>query len=719
MLDLLGPNCTGMSLKVVASMSLVLDEPRTAQQNAAADSDMIFNNTDNMVVNDDANNNVNDDVMSGDANGIDNTAPLDDEPEDDDRIRLEDINIDPDEYNPRSFNTSYNPKMDFCVTSTLWKKMLVRRAMTEVSVAEINDISHGVPENTDKLVDILFDIHNKRQRIVILPDFDMDGISAGTLGFAGLAELGFTVSLYIPDPNEGYGFGPKQVDRIVMQYPDVAAIITCDNGITCFDGINHGNDLGIRMLVTDHHQPGKIPTNAEVEVDPMRGSDGYAHPQICGAVVLWQVLSAYAAKYCDTFMQEQIARLVVFAGFGTVSDCMPMMYENRAFVSRSIDILRLVYDNGSYDFVNNLSGCDIYRAAFKGLRVMLDAFVDKGYFDPVVATEKFYGWSLAPTFNSVKRLGEDMHDAFGVFFDVANAQAHMRRLIELNELRKQLVNREYQRLVARLEDGDMPYGPYIFVTDSDPGVAGLLATKLMAHVDGPVFVLTHRDGETSYHGSGRSPVWYQALTRLRKAGFAVAGHELAFGAGAKDERTLKAFAAFLETDVEQERELNEAVAAPGFLDWAVGWHVGFAPDGDVDLNDFAMYINDIDMNRPFGPGFDMPQGAVVFDPRDPSVEYRRMGAAGQHTKITLANGLSMIQWNLGDKIEMLRLMPYVAAIGEIGYNEFRGVTSMQIVGDFVGFETSDELQSWMLGPGQAARMSDSEVLASAMVSAND
>ncbi len=211
------------------------------------------------------------------------------------------------------------------------------------------------------------------------------------------------------------------------------------------------------------------------------------------------------------------------------------------------------------------------------------------------------------------------------------------------------------------------------------------------------------------------------------------GHELAFGAGAKDERTLKAFAAFLETDVEQERELNEAVAAPGFLDWAVGWHVGFAPDGDVDLNDFAMYINDIDMNRPFGPGFDMPQGAVVFDPRDPSVEYRRMGANGQHTKITLANGLSMIQWNLGDDIEMLRLMPYVAAIGEIGYNEFRGVTSMQIVGNFVGFETSDmqivgnfvgfetsdELQSWMLGPGQAARMSDSEVLASAMVSAND
>ncbi len=89
-------------------------------------------------------------------------------------------------------------------------------------------------------------------------------------------------------------------------------------------------------------------------------------------------------------MREQIARLVVFAGFGTVSDCMQMMYENRAFVSRSIDILRLVYDNGSYDFVNNLSGCDIYRAAFTGVRVMLDAIVDKGYFDPVVTTEKFY-----------------------------------------------------------------------------------------------------------------------------------------------------------------------------------------------------------------------------------------------------------------------------------------------------------------------------------------
>lgn len=610
------------------------------------------------------------------------------------------IDLQPESYNPDAWvpalpGDGASSQMEIPTTSNLWRAFLSRRSLDEAQIKEFNDPTHVAPENSDKLAAILKDIHDANERIVILPDFDMDGISAGTLGFAGLSELGFLVSLYIPDPNEGYGFGPEQVDRIRAQYPDTAAIITCDNGITCFDGIEYGNELGLKMLVTDHHMPGKHATQAMVEVDPMRQSDSYSHPGICGATVLFQVLQTYANTYCTPYYIEQINRLVVFAGFGTVSDCMPMLYENRDIVRQSMDVLRLVWDNGSDDFIKSLPGTNTYVNAFRGIRTMLQAFVDQGYFDPNEVTEKFYGWTLAPTFNSVKRLGEDMHHAFGVFFDIANASEHMRRLIELNNLRKAMVNNEFARLKAQYEDGYQPFGRYIFVTELDPGVAGLLATRLMSLTDGPAFVLTKNEQTGAFHGSGRAPVWYPALDRLRNNGFYAAGHMQAFGVGADSDVTLEKLNEFLDSDVDEFAELKEQMPT-GILDWAVGWHVDFAPDGHLDLYDTRKFMADVAMHAPYGPGFEAPVGAIVFDPNDASVEFSRMGSAKQHTKVTLTNGMQLIMWNVGDAIETIRQAPYVMAVGDIGFNTFAGWTSLQMVCDFVALESPQQLASLMV-----------------------
>lgn len=78
----------------------------------------------------------------------------------------------------------------------------------------------------DELTDLLHTLHTQQQRVVILPDFDMDGITAGTLGFAGLSLMGFTVSLYRPDPSAGYGFTEHDIDKIFDEFPDTRAVLT-------------------------------------------------------------------------------------------------------------------------------------------------------------------------------------------------------------------------------------------------------------------------------------------------------------------------------------------------------------------------------------------------------------------------------------------------------------------------------------------------------------
>ena len=246
-------------------------------------------------------------------------------------------------------------------------------------LTKISNPEHKVLANTDVFVNRLHELHESQDLVVVLSDFDMDGISAGTEGFAGLSELGFNVALFLPNPKEGYGFSPETIMKLWQQYPKVKAIITCDVGITCFEGVETAKNLGIDVLLTDHHSmddSGKLPDGAYCIVNPKceDAETGYVHSDICGAYVLYQLLESYAIKYCSRQVVEQIRRLRVFAGLGTVSDGMPLLYENRQLVMDAISIAKLVYAFGSDFVVNHMFGSDIYPRAFRGLHLVLPSF---------------------------------------------------------------------------------------------------------------------------------------------------------------------------------------------------------------------------------------------------------------------------------------------------------------------------------------------------------
>lgn len=530
---------------------------------------------------------------------------------------------------------------------------------------ELNRDEHEELLDVQTLADELKLIHDSQQLIVVLPDFDMDGISAGTIGFAGLSELGFRCALYRPDTVD-YGITPETIEHLVAEFSDAHAILTCDVGITACEGIDAAKQRGLKVFVTDHHVQ-QVQLGADVVVDPNRIDEMYGNSGICGAYVLWQVLAAYAAKYGTPFEQSQIERLRVFAGIGTISDSMPLVRENRQLVRDACGICRLVMEPF---FIDNMIGSYAYVHAFQGLHETLKLFVDMGKISHLRdITEDFFGFYLAPMFNAAKRMGGDMDVVFGVFFgDTPYENACT--LYDLNEKRKAIVEQYYDDMLER----EQPYEPYVYLTDAPSGLRGLLATKLNRETGEPVFVFAEDGGK--YRGSGRTPAWYQAVTELTNNGFWAAGHENAFGVGVTDIHELKALVAFLDDSVDMARDAVEFVEfEPDVL---ISTYDESA-DSNIDIPLFAEYCSEIRELAPFGRGFEAPRVALTFKPEDG--EWNVIGSLKQHLKISLPYGFDVCCWNQAGKIDELQVADEIMVIGSLEKNYYNDTCRVQFKGD--------------------------------------
>lgn len=566
-------------------------------------------------------------------------------------------------------------------------KMFETRGWTEDYVREIDRDGHESLMNADKLVDALDCARTSGFEITLLCDFDMDGIMSGVIGFAGLAELGFHVNLYIPDPEQGYGFKTRTIGDLMLQYPNTDVILTSDTGIGCHEGVDAANAYHVDIYITDHHEPPERPVNARIIVDPMQPGETYAHPGICGAYVLYQVIKAYADKYSGRETQEQIRRLRVFAGIGTISDSMPLQYENRQLVRDAVSICRMVYANNDPYLVENIYGCPQYQAAFRGLFSVLRLFAGNGKIsDPDDIDSEFIGFYLAPMFNSVKRVGRpgDMARAYGVFFG-ANPDEAAAYLYNLNNERKQIVSEAYARLVD-CDPSEQPYAPYIYISDARLGVLGLLAQKLVTETQHPCCVIRSENGRI--RGSGRSPEWYPFKSRAtaafdpRTAEFHIAGHQVAFGVGFDSWRGVTRLAEFLESDESTVRSSVDARAMRYVPDFTIA-HDGTG-DTVIDVMLFAEFLEEIKKLEPFGSGFRRPDILLKFHPGDG--EWLPMGKQRQHLKIRLPRGFDVVLFNQGGYINCRYDCDTWYVRGELGVNEYKGVQTVQFLGDFISPE---------------------------------
>lgn len=563
-------------------------------------------------------------------------------------------------------------------TNSLIKKTFENRGISdpEKYMTDINAANHDSFKDIDILCTHLRDIYINHKHVVVLPDFDMDGIMSGVIGFAGLSALGFSVSLFIPNPSDGYEFTADTIKRLISEYPDVNVILTCDVGISCIDGINYAVSQGIDVIVTDHHVQTLDMfnnTKASVVIDPMRYDETYEHAQICGAYVLQQCLQEYADRYCSIVECEQIRRLRVFAGIGTVSDSMPLRYENRTLVRDAVSICRLFFTGGMNFIYDAIQGDPVYCKAFCGLVTTLQLFKNMKVISSVDdITESFFGYYLAPMFNSVKRLSGDMTKAFGVFFGFM-PYYDANYLYELNLERKRLVADEFEKIL----ESNQPYAPYIYISDANAGILGLLATKLMNINHVPTVVVNkHNSG---YNGTGRSPEWYAFLSNVTPNGFDIAGHEYAFGISISDDVKLQELYILLDS-VTQDVISNspDVISSNSDVDFVIA--LDGSGDVGIDLFLFAEYLQELEWYRPFGADFPEPRIMIRFNAHDGN--WVTMGNAKQHLKIQLPYGFEVLCFNQAEYINKAYTDDELYVIGHLASNEFMGKFSVNFVGAF-------------------------------------
>lgn len=590
----------------------------------------------------------------------------------------------------------------------LFEIICERRGWNAKSLAEFDDPNYDKLLDMDLMVEHLHRIRQSGELIVVLPDFDMDGITSGVLGFAGLAEMGFNVGLYIPDHSRGHGFSPYDIEQILDKYPDAKAVITCDTGIDSFAGTDHAVRAGLTVLITDHHlqiprpNDGKQYLPAHAIVDPSRIDDGYKNKHICGAHVLYQVLVSYSRKHCPEKFDD-VSLLRLFAGIGTVSDVMPIKWENRRLVVDSLSIAKLLHMQPSTDdqgervmpdvneatlmhLLKSHPHHPIFVAAFDGMARVIAHFSTIGKLRTVDdLDEGFYGFYLAPAFNAIRRMEGPMEDAFGSFFspDPADKDAKIAAIIAQNDLRKELVKVHF----AELMESDQPYAPFVYTTTTAArGMLGLLANQVMEMTGLPAAVLfDHEQDGQELSGSCRAPGWVAFNSLLNANGFHAAGHEQAFGVRVKDHDDLKRLHDVLETQIPA--IVEQIVDSGDSVEKAPDLRLGSTDDCDADIvgqsgvDDLIELARRIETLAPFGHGFEEPAIEVVADIAECHVDV--IGAKEDHLRISLPSGVRCLLWNEADRLldlkelaqEPLDADRMVRMTGAVKLNHYMGNTS--------------------------------------------
>lgn len=539
--------------------------------------------------------------------------------------------------------------------NALTQRFLKNRGLDDLEAyAVFDDGSHPLLGHVDEACLLLRQAWEAGVKVLVVPDFDCDGIMSGTVLYAGLSELGFDVDVMTQDTSLGYALTRDLADLAMSRHPTAQLVITCDRGIND-EGVAEFVRCNRHVIVTDHHVEGPNRVPADVVVDPCATDSTYPNRSICGAHVAWQLLDRYAHVYCNHQAVVQMSRLRLFAACGTMSDSMLLVHENRQLVRDGVGMLRYLASDGSSPYTG-LS--QAYSRAFSGMATLVREIA--GAHRSLSIDEQTFSFYVAPTLNTVKRLKRSTSEAYDLMFGDDQAEVAS-RLMQANDRRRELVRATEHDVTSC----DQPHAPIAYVSQRSGigGIAGLVATDLMRASGKPTLVL-ERSGDT-YHGSGRSPDEVDARSVIIAAGGHAAGHEQAFGC------TIAADA--LDGVVRALATAAANVSRPDPLAGIDGFVGHDVPYDESMLHDF---VEDVEALRPFGHGFDAPRVAIEIKP---GWQVSTM-SDGRHMKCRTPFGVDAIAWNQGGLADTFADDGGVI-VGTIGINRWNGYEDVQVTGD--------------------------------------
>ena len=502
----------------------------------------------------------------------------------------------------------------------------------------------------------------ENQRILIVGDFDADGATGTAVAFLALQAMGGSrLDFRVPNRFEfGYGLSAALVDTLADDPPDL--LITVDSGISCHQGVARARELGCRVIVTDHHLPGKVVPDAHAIVNPNCAGDQFPSKALAGVGVVFYLMSVVrrvlreAGWFSGRRKEPGLAQFLDLVALGTVADLVPLDHNNRVLVRQGLERIR------------------------RGLaRPGLMALLRLGKRDYRFVTASDLGFAVGPRLNAAGRL-EDMATGIRCLLcvDTTEAMRMAGQLDELNQQRKGMQEQmqeeameQLDRLLEQLKEKELPPALCLFDESWHQGIVGLVASRVKDSIHRPVIAFApESEGASVLKGSARSVKGLHirdvlAYIDSQSPGLmsAFGGHAMAAGLTLEAER-LTAFEAALAPAVNA--VLNGVVLTAEVLT------DGELPAVDIGL-DLALILERL---GPWGQRFPEP----VFDGRFEVVDQRVVG--GSHLKMVVrpldgSEVLDAIAFNRGP--DDLPPSGSVRLLYRVGINRWRGEESCQLM----------------------------------------
>jgi len=357
-------------------------------------------------------------------------------------------------------------------------------------------------KDMDRAVKLITEGIEDGKKIRIVGDYDIDGVCSSYILKKYLCFIGASVDVRLPDRvREGYGLNAIMSDEAAKD--EIGIVITCDNGISAVDAVKRLKDIGIKVIITDHHEvPDEIP-DAEAVIDAKQPECSYPFKELCGGAVAYKLVSALNITLEKSFsdVKKQAAtkllhELLMFAGIATIGDIVPLIGENRIIASEGIRQMRKTDNIG-----------------------LLTLMKEKDINCHEVSSNHI-GFIIGPCINSAGRL-KNAEIALNLFEtdDPETAKTLSKELSELNDTRKTLTVEQFAEAESLIqkkygEEKNLPPIFVVFLENAHESIAGIIAGRLKDKYTRPVIVLTN--SEEGIKGSGRSIDAYNLIENLKQ-----------------------------------------------------------------------------------------------------------------------------------------------------------------------------------------------------------
>ena len=493
-------------------------------------------------------------------------------------------------------------------------------------------------KDMDKAIDIIIKKIDEGKHIRVIGDYDIDGICSTYILVKGLQGVGACVTYDIPDRIvDGYGINENLIKKAYDEGVDT--IVTCDNGIAAIEQIKYAKNLGMTVVVTDHHEvpymkdevTGEIiykRVGGDAVVNPKQPDCNYPFKLLCGGAIAYKVIECLYDKLNVENRVEKTQYFIEYAAIATIGDVVDLIGENRIIAANGISRLKTTANVGLDKLMDM---CGINRERLASYQI---------------------GFIIGPCLNATGRL-ESAKKGIELLMceDFMEAEKLASELIELNNIRKAMTEDGVKEAIAMCENMEESKVLVVYLPRIHESIAGIIAGRVREHFNKPVFVVTNSADENENNlikGSGRSIPGYnmfEALIECDEYLLKYGGHEMAAGLSL-DRSQIDAF----------KRSINDkcGLTEEDFVRkvWIdVPMPFAYATEG---------LINELSLLEPFGKGNEKP----VFATKNVKVKSLKvMGANQNMCKLTVSD-------DSGRMIEALVFASIYPAFMEFLQNKF-------------------------------------------------